>query len=58
VLGWHVRLSASGDLPQIKRFIPCIPDSGIIFPDVAAMKVWKRLTAILKALGDVWMTGT
>jgi hypothetical protein len=37
------------DLLQIIRSVPCRPDSGIGFPDVATMKAWKKLTAILKA---------
>jgi hypothetical protein len=43
----------AADLPQIIRFVPCRPDSEIIFPNVAAMKAWKRLTAILR---HVWTT--
>jgi hypothetical protein len=41
-------LSAAADLLQIIRSVPCRPDSGIGFPDVATMKAWKKLTAILK----------
>jgi hypothetical protein len=48
VLEGHVRLSSAADLPQIIRSGPCRPDSGIVFPDVAVMKAWKRLIAILK----------
>jgi hypothetical protein len=51
--GWggawrRVRLSSAMDLPQIMRSRPSRLDSWIIFPDVAAMKVWKGLTTILK----------
>jgi hypothetical protein len=53
----HVRLSSAVDLPQIIRFGPCRPNSGIVFPDVVAMKAWKRLTTILKAGGGMWTTG-
>ncbi|WP_207634519.1 hypothetical protein, partial [Candidatus Frankia alpina] len=37
-----VRLSAAADLLQIIRSVPCRPDSGIGFPDVATMKAWKK----------------
>jgi hypothetical protein len=48
-----VWLSSAADLPQIIRSGPCRTDSRIVFPDVAAMKAWKRLTAILKARGGM-----
>jgi hypothetical protein len=51
-----VRLSSVADLPQIIRSGPCRPNYEIIFPNVAAMKAWKRLTTILKARGDMWTT--
>jgi hypothetical protein len=49
VLQGHVRLLSTADLLQIIRSVPCRPDSGIVFPNVATMKAWKRLTEILKA---------
>jgi len=49
VLQGHVWLSSTADLFQVIRSVPCRPDSGIVFPYVATMKVWKRLTEILKA---------
>jgi len=48
-----VRLSSAADLPQIIRSRPCRTDSGIVFPNVAVMKAWKRLTTILKAGGGM-----
>jgi hypothetical protein len=54
VLEGHVRLSSAPDLLQIRRSGPCRPYSWIVLPDVAAMKAWKKLTAILKAGGEMW----
>jgi hypothetical protein len=56
VLEGHVWLSSAANLPPIIRSVPCRLDSGIDFQDVATMKVWKRLTTILKAGDSMWTT--